>query len=76
MGMITNIFRIKATADTLYMTAVGCCFLGMRMPGWLTPRCAATERQEDGDFTFDTSDRAASCARGLFSASGSPGSPC
>jgi hypothetical protein len=53
MGPITNIFRVEATADALYLTVVGCRFLGMPMPDWLAPRCAATERQKNGDFTFD-----------------------
>ncbi|SNS67656.1 MULTISPECIES: DUF4166 domain-containing protein [unclassified Azospirillum] len=53
MGMITNIFRIEATADALYLTVVGCCFLGMSMPAWLAPRCRVAEGQKDGDFTFD-----------------------
>lgn len=53
MGMITNVFRIEATADALYLTVVRCRFLGVPMPGWLAPRCAVTEQAEDGDFTFD-----------------------
>ncbi|MDG5496037.1 DUF4166 domain-containing protein [Niveispirillum sp. BGYR6] len=53
MGMITNVFRIEATIDTLYLTVVRCRFLDVPMPGWLAPRCAIAERQEDGEFTFD-----------------------
>jgi len=53
MGMITNVFRIEATADALYLTVVHCRFLGVPMPGWQAPRCAVKERAEDGEFTFD-----------------------
>ncbi|AUN32605.1 DUF4166 domain-containing protein [Niveispirillum cyanobacteriorum] len=53
MGMITNVFRVGATASALHLTVVCCRFMGMPMPGWLAPRCAVVERQEDGSFTFD-----------------------
>lgn len=53
MGMITNVFRIEATADALYLTVVSCRFLGMPMPAWLAPHCKVAEGQNDGDFTFD-----------------------
>ncbi|MQP64995.1 DUF4166 domain-containing protein [Niveispirillum sp. SYP-B3756] len=53
MGMITNLFQLEVTAEALHLTLVGCRFLGIPMPGWLAPRCAATERQEDAGFAFD-----------------------
>ncbi|MBP7335207.1 DUF4166 domain-containing protein [Niveispirillum sp.] len=53
MGIITNIFRIDATPDALHLTLVRCRFLGLPMPEWLAPRCAAVERAADQDFTFD-----------------------
>lgn len=53
MGMITNVFKIEATTDALYLTVLRCRFLGMPLPDWLAPRCTVAERHQEGDFAFD-----------------------
>lgn len=53
MGLLTNIFQVAATPDALHLTLLRCRFLGVPMPAWLAPCCPATERQQDGAFSFD-----------------------
>lgn len=53
MGLITNVFKVAVTGESLHLTMVRCRWLGLPLPGWLAPRCAAVEREQDGAFTFD-----------------------
>lgn len=53
MGPATNIFRVTASDSALQLDLVGFRLLGIPLPGFLRPSCAAVETGEGGAFTFD-----------------------
>lgn len=52
-GILTNIFALTVSDGRLDLELVGFAVLGVPLPRWLRPRCAAQETGADGRFTFD-----------------------
>ena len=52
-GPFTLVFMMRAEADRLVLDLRSCALFGMPLPGFLSPRCLAEEREENGRFVFD-----------------------
>ncbi|MBB5716483.1 DUF4166 domain-containing protein [Sphingomonas aerophila] len=53
MGWATLLFRVDGVGGALRQTLTAVRLAGVTFPAWATPRCIATEREEDGALAFD-----------------------